>query len=309
MNPILLLEGIALSFVWATALLVPYVLDSTEPILLAASRYIVYGLVSVGIYLAARGSIRFTRAQWKNANIFAFTGNIGYYVTMALGVRFAGMTVAAMIIGILPLTIMAFGNLKRKEIPFRRLTFPGIFILIGIVGINILTAQGLPSDKSLTEFSLGVVFSFGSLGFWTWYSVQNADWLKAHPTVSGSHWSTAVGVCSLWQGLLLIPLMPLMTGDSIQHSFTHTDPWIWVVVATLYMGILNTWGTTMWWNRLARQIPLSLAGQLLVFATIASIIYGHLVDQTLPTSLELLFVGLQITGVGLGVHQFSKHSS
>jgi drug/metabolite transporter (DMT)-like permease len=85
------------------------------------------------------------------------------------------------------------------------------------------------------------------------------------------------------------------------------DPWVWVLIALLYMGIVNTLITTMWWNRLARRIPLSLAGQLLVFATVASIIYGHLVDQTLPSALELLFVALQISGVGLGVHQFSKH--
>ena len=101
--------------------------------------------------------------------------------------------------------------------------------------------------------------------------------------------------------------MPLMTGESIHTSFTNIDPWIYVVIALLYMGIINTWITTMWWNRLVRRIPLSLAGQLLVFATIASIIYGHVVDRTLPSGLELVFVALQIGGVGLGVHQFSKH--
>ena len=307
MNPALLLEGIALSFVWATALLVPYVLDSTQPILLAAGRYIVYGIVSLVLFVASRDKMHFTRAQWKTANVYAFTGNIGYYVTMALGVRYAGMTVAAMIIGILPLSIMALGNFRRREIPFSRLAVPGVLILFGIVGINVITASGLPKDKSVTEFALGVFFSFASLSFWTWYSVVNASWLDQHPDVSGGNWSTAIGVCSFWQAILLIPLMPLMTGESIHTSFTNIDPWIYVVIALLYMGIINTWITTMWWNRLVRRIPLSLAGQLLVFATIASIIYGHVVDRTLPSGLELVFVALQIGGVGLGVHQFSKH--
>lgn len=309
MNPALLLEGIALSFVWATALLVPYVLDSTQPILIAAGRYVIYGILSVGLYLGSRESMRFTRTQWKNANLYAFTGNIGYYVTMALGVRFAGMTVAAMIIGILPLSIMAYGNLLRKEIPFKRLKIPGLFILVGIVGINVITANGLPSDKSLNEFMLGIFFSFASLAFWTWYTVDNSAWLAHHPEVSGSSWSTAIGVCSLWQGALLIPLMPFMTGESLRTSWTNMDPWPYVLIALLYLGILNTWGTTLWWNRLVRRLPISLAGQFLVFATVASIIYGHLVDRTLPTALELVFVAAQIAGVGLGVHQFSRHSA
>lgn len=309
MNPALLLEGIALSFVWATALLVPYVLDNTQPILIAAGRYIIYGILSVGLYLGSRDSMRFTRVQWKSANLYAFTGNIGYYVTMALGVRFAGMTVAAMIIGILPLSIMAFGNLRRKEIPFKRLTIPGLFILIGIVGINVITANGLPSDKSLNEFIFGIFFSFASLAFWTWYTVDNSAWLAENPDISGSSWATAIGVCSLWQGALLIPLMPLMTGESLHTSFAGMDPWPYVLIALLYLGILNTWGTTLWWNRLVRRLPISLAGQFLVFATVASIIYGHLVDRTLPTALELFFVASQIAGVGLGVHQFSKHGS
>ena len=46
MNPALLFEGIALSFVWATALLVPHVLTATQPVLLAAGRYIIYGIRS-----------------------------------------------------------------------------------------------------------------------------------------------------------------------------------------------------------------------------------------------------------------------
>lgn len=308
MKPVLLFEGIALSFVWATALLVPYVLDSTQPILLAAGRYIIYGLVSVILFASARGAITFTRAQWKTANVYAFTGNIGYYVTMALGVRYAGMTVAAMIIGILPLSIMAFGNFQRKEISFTKLVMPGVLILLGIVGINVTTASALPSDKSLTEFILGVIFSFASLSFWTWYSVVNTGWLERNSDVSGSHWTTAIGVCSLWQSLLLIPLMPLMTGETVFESIRNMDAWPLVLGALLYMGIVNTWITTMWWNRLVRRIPLSLAGQLLVFATVASIIYGHLVDRTWPSGVELLFAGLQIVGVGFGVHQFSKHA-
>lgn len=306
MNPLIFIESLGLSAIWATALLVPYVLDSTQPILLALGRYIVYGLVSVALYLGTRPRIRFARDQWKTANIYAFTGNIGYYVTMALGVRYAGMTVAAMIIGILPLSIMAFGNLRNREIPFKKLFIPALFILIGIVGINIETASGLPTDKTLFEFSLGVFFSFASLSFWTWYSVVNASWLERHPEVSDGSWTTAIGLCSLWQSAALIPFMPLFTGESVRNSIASADPLILVLAALLYMGIINTWITTMWWNRLSRRIPLSLAGQLLVFATVASITYGHLVDQTLPSVSEIVFVALQILGVAFGIYQFSK---
>lgn len=309
MNPLIFIESLGLSAIWSTALLVPYVLSASDPIMLALGRYFVYGLISLTLYFGSRQKFSLTRAQWKAANAYSLAGNIGYYATMALGVRYAGMTVAAMIIGILPLSIMAFGNLKNREIAFSRLALPALLILIGIVGINFKTVGQLPSDKTILEFALGILFSFISLVCWTWYSVANASWLTMNPQVSDGNWTTAIGMCSLWQSAALLPLIPIATGGSFSETFRNSDPLLTILLALLYLGIVNTWITTMWWNRISRRIPLSLAGQLLVFATIASIAYGHIVDKTFPENSEILFVAIQILGVGLGIYRFSKKQS
>src|SRR3712207_9053373 len=75
----------------------------------ALGRYFFYGVFSAGV-LVALGSRRSGgeslrtagKKAWPLALAFAFSGNVGMYLLLILGIRFAGAPVATSLVGIIP---------------------------------------------------------------------------------------------------------------------------------------------------------------------------------------------------------------
>lgn len=305
-----ILFGIMVNFIWGLAFFIPYYLSNTNPAVITFGRYFVYGALSLALFMNSKTGLRtLTPSQWKTAFIFAFAGNIGYYFLLTMAIQNAGITIPAVIIGALPITIMIYGNLKNTDIGFSRL-WPSIaLIMAGIIGINMLKSLSLPAGATSTHSLVGALCAMAALSLWTWYGVHNSTFLKDNHNLTSSNWALAIGICSFSQSLVAFPIV-LFSG-TLNTVFLGTlgDPLFHVVLGCIILGVVVSWLATVWWNNVSRHLPTSLVGQLIVFETISSIIYEHIADGVIPRMFEVVSVMMIVAGVLLGIRSFNKTPS
>lgn len=298
-SPFHLLLGIAVNFVWGLAFLVPHLLAQTDPVLVACGRYGSYGVLSLGLLLLAGPSRpRLHAAHWRRAFGYALAGNVGYYIVLTLAIRDAGIPVPALIVGTLPVTIMLYGNWQAREIAFSRLLLPALLIVGGLLSLKLGAAAqtAIPQGPAPTR---GTVLAVLALLLWTWFGVDNARYMKRHPRLSSQLWSQAIGVCSLLQVLVLLPVYFCLVPDA-GHVGNSS---IAVLAGCSLLGVVVSWWATAAWNEVSRQLPVVLSGQLIVFETLSSLLYGYLSDARWPQPLELACIASIVAGVLLGLRQ------
>lgn len=299
--------GIGVNVLSALTFIIPQRLASFTSVQLTLGRYLSYGLVSLCIaLLVTRHQVKGSdRRSWFTALLFAATGNVGYYFFLVLGVQDVGASVTALINGTLPVTVALYGNWKRREYPFSRLLFPVILIFLGLLVINLYALSGRQEvpGASVGQRVVGILFAGVAVALWTWYAVANTNFLRTHTHLSSATWSTMIGVSTLFLVILALPLARGSGGVSLDPQTlllpgSHLLPF---VVGSLILGIVVSWGGTLLWNRAFAMLPVSLAGQLIVFEPITVLAYVAVVDAQFPSLSELLGASLIITGIVLGI--------
>nr|AYM53701.1 hypothetical protein [Cystobacter fuscus] len=298
------LIAIVVNFIWGLAFLLPYVLPSVDPITITAGRYGSYGVLSIVLLLLNGGSTLrgFTRQDWLWVLALAFAGNVGYYALLVSAIQLGGVSIAAMIVGTLPVTMAIYGNWRAKELDLSRLLPALVFILGGLFALNGYKFSTAPdiSQRLLSGTGCAVL----ALALWTWYGVQNARYLKRRPEISGAVWSGAIGVGTLVLMLCFFPLLIALgmwsPSNAMASLQSHGRVWDFII-ASLLLGIVVSWLATLLWNIAARRLPVALAAQLIVFETISSVLYASIVDRTLPSLFELSCIAAILFGVLLGI--------
>ncbi|USD66449.1 DMT family transporter [Vibrio sp. SCSIO 43136] len=290
--------GILVNCIWGMAFLIPYILPEVNPMVIAFGRYMVYGLVSLVLILLARKSWdKLSNNQWMTAFTLAFSGNVGYYLFLTSSIHYSGITISALIVGILPVSLIIVGNFVEKEYSFKSLVVPVALILSGMVTLSISNIESGRSNNLLE----GALFAFISLVLWTYYGVKNADFLKKNPNVSSNSWSLAIGVCCLTQSIIALPILIVFTNTMDFSTGTGGGHFTQIIAACLFLGVVVSWLATILWNQTSRYLPVALAGQLIVFETISGLIYGFIADERLPNSGEFAAIVLVILGVVSGL--------
>ncbi len=287
------------SWIWGLAFFVPYAIPDVNPVAIAFGRYISYGLVAL-VVIAFRPKIfkPLTGRDWLIAFWFAICGHVGYYVLLSLAIHYSGITLSALIIGILPVTTMIVGNLIEKRIDFKRLIIPCIAILSGLIIIHRYKIETtLPTQEG--EVTIGFILAMIALFSWTWYGVHNSLYLKKRGAVSSQSWAAAVGLCTSIQATLGFVLYfgildkPFMISGSTDVNRTM----IQFLLGSLVLGVVVSWLATLLWNISSRNLPTVIMGQVIVFETISSIVYEHLWDHSYPAAIELFSIALIVFGV------------
>lgn len=303
MNLFFILLGILVNFIWGLAFFVPYYLDKVDPILLVLSRYFFYGLISLILLVVTQAHWRsLTRLDWQKAMVFSFAGAIGYYMTLVLAIHYAGIVLPTLIVGALPVTMMVYGNIKNKEFPFRQLILPSLLMATGILGLKWFQHADVTTQKDLLSVMIGSFWALVALIIWTWYGVANANYLKQNFTISGYTWSLASGLCCLVQVILLFPLYALFNREPFLVSFGNNHSLYQVIVGGIILGVVVSWLTTVLWNKISRQLPTAFIGQLLVFETISSLLYGYAYDGVFPELSILICISIVLLGILMGIH-------
>ena len=133
---------------------------------------------------------------------------------------------------------------------------------------------------------------------WTWYPLRNADWLRLHPGRSPRTWATAQGVATLPLaaiGYAVLWLAMKGTGSAFPMPF-GPRPGVFIALMAA-IGLFASWLGTLCWNEASQRLPTALAGQLIVFETLAALSYAFVLRGQWPGPQTLLGIALLVAGV------------
>jgi len=297
--------ALAAGLMWGLVFVGPLLLPEYPAALQSFGRYLAFGLIALPLAWLDRATLRqLTRADWIEALKLALVGNIVYYLFLASAIQRAGGPLPTMIIGTLPVVIAITSNLRdaRRDgrLPWARLAPSLALIAAGIGCVNHSELSALRADPStdLGRYALGAVLAVGAVACWTWYPIRNADWLRAHGERSPRTWATAQGVATLPLALLGYALWWVFVawrGDAFEMPFGPRPEFF--IALMLAIGLLASWLGTLCWNEASQRLPTTLAGQLIVFETLAALAYAFVLRGRAPEALSLLGIVLLIAGV------------
>ncbi len=209
-----------------------------------------------------------------------------------------------MIIGTLPVVIALVSNRRdaRRDgrLPWLRLLPSLALIATGIALVNHAELAELRarSDVDMSRHAQGALLAVGAVACWTWYPIRNADWLRTHAQRSPRAWATAQGVATLplaAAGLAVLLLVHGSGDDAFALPF-GPDP-VRFVALMLAIGLFASWLGTLCWNEASQRLPTALAGQLIVFETLAALAYAFALRGRWPSGLTQLGIALLVVGV------------
>jgi drug/metabolite transporter (DMT)-like permease len=294
--------GLLAGAMWGMVFVAPEFLRAFTPLEMACGRYICYGLIAAAVMSTRLPKLlrRLDRSDIIAMIKHALAGNIVYYMLLALGVKLAGVAATSLIIGVLPISVTLVGHKDHGSVPLRQLTWPLLLVAAGIACINIdIFTHDVGNGLPLASKLLGVLCATVALTCWTWYSVDNARYLKRNPHFSSGEWSALYGVSSG-----LIALVIALVGLVFFHgqvtgagAVASGRDWglFWIVSAVIALGA-SAVGNHLW-NIASRKVPLTLSGQLILFETLFALLYGFIYKQQWPRGLEIAAMVLLIAGV------------
>lgn len=299
------LFALAAGLLWGLVFVSPLLLPDYPAALQSVGRYLAFGLLALPLaWFDRRELSRLQKKDWWLALKLAAIGNLLYYLFLASAIQRAGAPLPTMIIGTLPVVIAIAANLlyqqRDGQLPWRQLVLPLTLIAAGIACVNQAELGGLASQGhgALMQHAGGALLAIGAVVCWTWYPLNNAQWLRSHPDHNPRSWATAQGVATLplavfgyllfigWQSAAN-PAFDLPLGPR---------PLVFVSLM-LAIGLLASWLGTLCWNEASQRLPTALAGQLIVFETLAALIYAFILRGEFPGLLTCAGITLLLLGV------------
>ncbi|GHD80915.1 DMT family transporter [Vogesella fluminis] len=299
------LYALAAGLMWGLVFVGPLLLPEYPAALQSVGRYLAFGLIALLLAWLDRVRLReLTRDDWLEALKLAAIGNLLYYLCLASAIQRAGAPLPTMIIGTLPVVIAVSANLRDQRrdgrLPWRQLWPSLLLIGVGIGCVNSVELAALQREAGgdLGRYLSGALLATVAVACWTWYPLRNADWLRHHPGRSPRSWATAQGVATLPLALLGYALLwgGMTVADSPFAMPFGPRPLVFLGLMAV-IGLFASWLGTLCWNEASQRLPTALAGQLIVFETLAALGYAFLLRGEWPAPLTLLGIALLIAGV------------
>lgn len=199
-------------------------------------------------------------------------------------------------------------------VAWRRLAPSLVLIGLGIALVNQdelrqLRAGEIGVDAGIhtARYLTGALLAAGAVACWTWYPLRNAAWLRAHPARSPRAWATAQGLATLplalagyaavWAAEAAASRSGRATAAAFAMPFGPRPAFF--VFMMFAIGLLASWLGTLCWNEASRRLPPTLAGQLIVFETLAALGYCYAFRGGWPPVQTLAGAALLVAGVVL----------
>ena len=294
--------GLLAGAMWGMVFIVPELLSAFSPVEMAVGRYIAYGAIALGLMLPRLGNLyaRLERSDYAALVRHALAGNIIYYMLLALGVKLAGVAPTSLIIGVLPISVTLMGRKDHGALPLRQLALPLLVAAAGIACINVdVFMHAGNAEHSAWQTLLGVLCATGALLCWSWYTLDNARYLKRNPHFTSAEWSALYGLSSGLIALLIgAAALAVWHGDVLGAAGKASGrDWtmFWITNSLLALGA-SVIGNHLW-NIASRRVPVTLSGQLILFETLFALLYGFIYQQQWPRPLETAAIVLLAAGV------------
>jgi drug/metabolite transporter (DMT)-like permease len=299
------LFALVAGLMWGLVFVAPLLLPDYPAALLSVGRYTAFGLIALPLAWLDRARLReLTRADWREALKLAAIGNLLYYLLLAAAIQRAGGPLPTMVIGTLPVVIAIASNWRdaRRDgrLPWLRLAPSLLLIAVGIALVNQeeLRSMRAQDDVDPMRYGLGALLALGAVACWTWYPIRNADWLRAHAARSPRTWATAQGVATLplaLAGFAVLEVASVATGATFPLPLGPAP--LRFVLLMLAIGLFASWLGTLCWNEASQRLPTALAGQLIVFETLAALAYAFALRGEWPAGATLSGIALLVVGV------------
>lgn len=301
-----ILCGLAAGAAWGMVFIVPELLPAFTSLELAVGRYIAYGAIAFGLAAPQLGKL-FAKLKGEHYVAMvrqALSGNIIYYLFLAVGVKLAGVPATSLIVGMLPISVTLFGRNDQGAAPLRVLAWPLAIVGAAVIAMNadvFMHAKEQGGDPFVTF--LGVLCATGALFCWTYYALDNARFLKRHAEFSGAEWSQLYGLSSGVIALVIGIVAFVLYGDQVTGSAGAASGRDWTKFA-IYNFLLALGASVIGnhlWNVASRRVPLTLCGTLILSETLFAFLYGFIYQQRLPRPLEIVAIVLMIAGTAWSV--------
>jgi drug/metabolite transporter (DMT)-like permease len=303
------LFALAAGLMWGLVFVAPLMLPEYPAALLSMSRYLAFGLIALPLAWLDRSRLsQLTRSDWTEALKLSLVGNLLYYLCLAAAIQRAGGPLPTMIIGTLPVVIAITSNLRDHardgRLPWAQLVPSLLLIAAGIACVNQVELQRLRADANadLGRYAVGALLAVAAVVCWTWYPIRNADWMRAHPDRSATAWATAQGVATLPAAALGFAAFWAWSAAHDSAFAMPFGPTPQLFVGLMFsIGLFASWLGTLCWNAASQRLPTTVAGQLIVFETVAALAYAFLLRREVPGVVTMAGITLLVVGVMLAL--------
>jgi drug/metabolite transporter (DMT)-like permease len=297
--------ALAAGLLWGLVFVAPLLLPEYPAALLSVSRYLAFGLIALPLACIDRARLaQLSRDDWVEALKLSLVGNLLYYLCLAAAIQRAGGPLPTMIIGTLPVVIAIVSNRRDHgrdgRLPWLRLVPSLLLIAAGIACVNQAELAHMRADPNAdpSRYLTGALLAVGAVICWTWYPIRNADWMRAHPDRSASAWATAQGLATLPPAALGFVAFWAWNDATARPFAMPFGPTPALFAALMFaIGLLASWLGTLCWNAASQRLPTTIAGQLIVFETLAALTYAFALRREMPGLVTLAGVALLVAGV------------
>ncbi|MDE9615516.1 DMT family transporter [Citrobacter portucalensis] len=301
------LYALLAGLMWGLIFVGPLIVPEYPAVLQSMGRYLALGLIALPIAWLGRVRLRqLVRKDWITALTLTMMGNLIYYVCLASAIQRTGAPVSTMIIGTLPVVIPVFANLlysqRDGKLSWWRLSPALVLIGIGLLCVNISELnQGLP-DFSGWRYGSGIALALVSVVCWAWYALRNARWLRENPDKHPMMWATAQALVTLPVSLLgYIAACLWLNGHTPDFALPFGPrPGVFIGLM-IAIAVLCSWVGALCWNVASQKLPTVILGPLIVFETLAGLLYTFILRQEFPPLLTVSGIALLMVGVVIAV--------
>ncbi|HCW0178454.1 TPA: DMT family transporter [Citrobacter freundii] len=301
------LYALLAGLMWGLIFVGPLIVPEYPAVLQSMGRYLALGLIALPIAWLGRVRLRqLTRKDWITALALTMMGNLVYYVCLASAIQRTGAPVSTMIIGTLPVVIPIFANLlysqRDGKLSWWRLSPALVLIGMGLLCVNISELnQGLP-DFSGWRYGSGIALALISVVCWAWYALRNARWLRENPDKHPMMWATAQALVTLPVSLFgYIAACLWLNGQTPDFALPFGPrPGVFIGLM-IAIAVLCSWVGALCWNVASQKLPTVILGPLIVFETLAGLLYTFILRQEFPPLLTISGITLLMVGVVIAV--------
>ncbi|MFN0065790.1 MAG: DMT family transporter [Chlamydiales bacterium] len=288
-------------FVWGFIFIIPNLLLNFSSVEVVLGRYITYGIFSCCLLFRKGTKILrlFPPKAWLVALIFSCLSNLCYYFGVVWGLRYASAPLTVLIVALAPIVIALYGNWHVREISYRHLIFPCVWITAGVVLVNITEMDWSFSQNTVQEYIVGLFGIFVALMGWSLYVVHNARFLKKNSHLPRNEWASVIGSMTLVLSLFIALFFLFVVRQEIVISrFTHfSSELLKFIAGVTVLGVACSWVGCFFWNKASTYLPVSIMGPYMIFETLFGLLFVYAFELHVPSWMELTGIAVLLSGI------------
>ena len=307
------LYALLAGLMWGLIFVGPLIVPEYPALLLSMGRYLALGLIALPLaWLGRKRLKKLARRDWLTALELTMMGNLIYYACLASAIQRTGAPVSTMIIGTLPVVIPVFANLlyshRDGKLAWSKMVPALVCIAIGLACVNIAELRHGVANVDGWRYVSGILLAVIAVVCWAWYALRNACWLRENPDKNPMMWATAQALVTLPVSLIgYVAVCGWLRVDHPDFALPFGPrPWVFVGLVVA-IAVLCSWVGALCWNVASQKLPTVILGPLIVFETLAGLLYTFLLRQSLPPVLTASGILLLVVGVTLAVRGKPVH--